>query len=58
MVNFKCRVFGGKTAPVPTVRVFSAVRPVATDQVRVEPDTEPTWQFGPIANTRYINHCL
>jgi len=51
MVNFNCRVFGGKTAPFPTVRVFRVVRPVATVRVRVEPDPEPTGQFGPVANT-------
>jgi len=52
MVNFKCRVFGGKTAPFPTVWVFCVVRPVATVRVRVEPDPEPIRPFGPIANTR------
>ena len=51
MVNFKCRVFGGKTAPFPMVRVFRVVRPMATVRVRVEPDPEPTRQFGPVANT-------
>ena len=51
MVNFKCRVFGGKAAPFPTVRVFRVVRPVATVRIRVEPDPEPTRQFGPVANT-------
>jgi hypothetical protein len=51
MVNLKCRVFGGKTAPFPTVRVFRVVRPLATVRVRVEPDPEPTRKFGPVANT-------
>jgi len=53
MVNLKCRVFGGKTAPFPTVQVFRVVRPVATVRVRVEQDPEPTRQFGPVANTIY-----
>ena len=51
MVNFKCRVVGGKTAPFPTVWVLRVIRPVATVRVRVELDPEPTWQFGPDANT-------
>ena len=51
MVNLKCRVFGGKTALFPMVRVFRVVRPVAKVQVRVEPDPELTRQFGPFANT-------
>jgi len=54
MVNLKCRVFGGKTAPFPTVRVFRVVRPVATVRVRVEPNPELTRQFGPVANTKQI----
>jgi hypothetical protein len=51
MLNLKCWVFGGKTAPFPTVWVFRVVRPVATVRVRVEPDPEPTREFGPVANT-------
>jgi len=51
MVNFKCLVFGGKTAPFPTVQVFRVVRPFATVRVWVEPDLEPTRQFRPVANT-------
>ena len=51
MVNFKCRVCVGKTAPFPAVWVFRVVRPVATVRVRVESDPEQTRQFGPIANT-------
>ena len=52
MVNFKCRVVGGKTAPFPTVRVFRVVRPIATVCVQVEPDPELTRQFGLVANTK------
>jgi hypothetical protein len=48
---FKCRVFGGKTGPFPVGRVFRVVRPVATVRFRVEPDPEPTREFGPVANT-------
>jgi hypothetical protein len=51
IVDLKCRVFGGKTAPFPTVRVFRVVRPVATVRCRVEPNPEPTREFGPVSNT-------
>jgi hypothetical protein len=51
IVDFKCRVFGGKTAQFPTVRVFRVVRPVATVRFRVEPNPETTREFGPVANT-------
>jgi hypothetical protein len=54
MVNFKCRVIGGKTAPFPTVRGFRLVRPIATVQVWVQLDPEPTWEFGPFANTSHV----
>jgi hypothetical protein len=47
----KCWVFGGKTGPFPVGRVFRVVRPVATVRFRVEPDPEPTREFGPVANT-------
>jgi len=47
----KCQVFGGKTGPFPMGRVFRVVRPVATVRFRVEPDPEPTREFGPVANT-------
>ena len=51
MVNFNWQVFGGKSAPFPTVRVVRVVRPVATVRVWVEPDPDPTRQFAPFANT-------
>jgi len=51
IVDLKCQVFGGKTAPFPTVRVFRVVRPVATVQFQVEPNPEPTREFGPVGNT-------
>jgi len=51
-VDLTCWVFGGKTAPFPTVRVFRVVRPVATVRFQVEPNPEPTREFWPIANTR------
>jgi len=54
MVNEKCHVFGGKTAPFPTVRDFRVVRPLAMDRVWEEQDAEPTRQFGPVANTNHI----
>jgi hypothetical protein len=53
IVDLKCRVFGGKTAPFPTVRVFRVVRPVATVRFRVELNPEPTREFGPVANTTH-----
>ena len=51
IVNLKCRVFGGKTGPMATVRVFGVVRPIATVRFRVELYAEPTREFGPVANT-------
>jgi hypothetical protein len=33
------------------------VRPVATVRFRVEPDPEPTPQFGPVANTKDELEC-
>jgi hypothetical protein len=51
IVDLKCRVFGGKTAPFPSVRVFRMVIPVATVRFRVEPNPESTREFGPVANT-------
>jgi hypothetical protein len=52
IVDLKCRVFGGKTAPCRTVRVFRVVRPIARVQFQVEPNPEPTREFGPVAITR------
>jgi hypothetical protein len=52
IVDLKCRVFGSKIAPIPTVRVIRVVRPVSTVRFQVEPNPEPTREFGPIANTR------
>jgi hypothetical protein len=51
IVHLKCQVFGGKTAPFPTVWVFRVVRPVATVRFWVEPNPEPTREFGPVADT-------
>jgi hypothetical protein len=51
VVMLKCRVFGGKTGPFPVGRVFRGVRPVATVWFRVEPEPEPTPEFGLVANT-------
>jgi hypothetical protein len=53
MVDWKCRVFGGKTGPFPMVQVFRVVRPVAMVQFRVEPYLEPTRKVGPLANNRH-----
>jgi len=50
IVNLKCRVFGGKTGPFPMVRVFRVVRPVVTVWFWVEPEPEPTCEYGPFAN--------
>jgi hypothetical protein len=52
IVHFKCRVFGGKTAPSPTFRDFRVVRPVATVRFQVERKPEPTAEFGPVAKSR------
>jgi len=51
VVRMKCLVVGGKTGPFPTGRVFREVRPSAMVRCRVEPDPEPTREFGPVANT-------
>jgi len=51
VVRLKCRVFAGKTGPIPRVRVFCVVKPVATVRVLVEPDPELTREFGTVANT-------
>ena len=51
IVNLKCRVFSGKTSPFPKVQVFHVVRAVATVRFRVEPEPQPTHEFGPIAKT-------
>jgi len=53
IVDLKCRVFGGKTTPFPTVRVFRVVRPIPMVRFRVEPNPELTREFGPAANTRH-----
>ena len=50
IVELKCRVFGGKTAPFPTVRVIRVVRPGETVRFQVQPNPVPTWEFGPVAN--------
>jgi hypothetical protein len=58
VVMLKCQVFGGKTSTFPVGRVVHGVRPIATVRFRVEPEPEPTQEFGPGANTRYyfLNH--
>jgi hypothetical protein len=48
----KFRVFRGKTSPLPVGRVVRRVRHVAVVQFRVEPEPEPTREFGPVAHTR------
>jgi len=53
ILDLKCRVFGGKTAPFPMVRVFRVARPVAIFRFWVEPNLEPTREFGPVANTTW-----
>jgi len=59
IVILKCWVFGGKTSPFPTVRVFYVVRPIPMVQFRMEQDPEPTRQLGPVANTNQLpdNKC-
>jgi hypothetical protein len=52
-VNLKCRVFGGKTGPMATVRVVGVVRPIATVRFQVELYPEPTREFGPVAHTNW-----
>jgi hypothetical protein len=51
VVMLKCRILGGKTGPFPVARVFRVVRPIATVQIQVEPDPQPTRDFGPVAIT-------
>jgi hypothetical protein len=51
IANLKCRVFGCKTEPFPTVRVYLVVRPIATVTFRVELDPEPTRECGPAVYT-------
>jgi len=41
--------------PFPTFLVFHVVRPVATVRVQVEPDPEPTLEFGTVADTTHAN---
>jgi len=47
----KCRVFGGETGPFPMGWVCRVVRPVARVRFQVEPEPEPTREFGPVAHT-------
>jgi hypothetical protein len=47
----KCRDFGGKTGQCPVGRVVRVITPVTTVRLWVEPDLEPTQEFGPVANT-------
>jgi len=51
IVDLKCRVVGGNTAPFPTVRVFRVVKPVAMVRFRMEPNPVLTRESGPVANT-------
>jgi len=46
-----CRVFGGKTSPIATVRVFVWQDPLQRFGPGSEPDPEPTQEFGTVANT-------
>jgi hypothetical protein len=56
--KWKCRVFGGKTGPFPTVQVIGVVRPVATVLFQVNPDPEPIREFGPVACTTVDNFSI
>jgi hypothetical protein len=56
VVMSKCWVFGGKPGPCPVGRGICVVRPVATIRFRVEPELEPTRDFGPIAHTAYVRN--
>jgi len=47
----KCQVVCGNTVPILMVQVFGVVQPVAMVLVRVEPEPEPNWEFGTVANT-------
>jgi hypothetical protein len=49
--NLKCKVFGGKISPFRTVRVCWVVRHGAMVKILLGPDLEPSWVFGPVANT-------
>ena len=50
-MRLKCRVFGVKTGPIATVRVFVWQDPLQRFGSGSEPDPEPTREFGTVANT-------
>jgi len=52
MIRLKYRVYACKTGPIPMVRVFHVVKPVARVRVWVEPDLQSAHEFGTIANTK------
>jgi len=51
VVMLKWRVFGGKPGPFQMGPVFRVVKAIATVRTRVEPEPEPTREFGPVATT-------
>jgi len=50
IVSWNCWVSGGKTGPFPMARDFHVAIPDATVQFGVEPEPEPTREYGPAAN--------
>jgi hypothetical protein len=51
LVNLKGRVFGGKNWPICICPGFRMVLPAVTVQFCLQPDPDPTREFGPIPNT-------
>jgi len=51
VVRLKCRLFGGKTGHIATVRVCGVARPIATFRFQVELDPQMNRDFGPVAYT-------
>jgi len=45
--------FGGKSGPIATVRVFIRYNPLEWFGSSPNPNPEPLWQFGTVANTSY-----
>jgi hypothetical protein len=52
-VNLRWQVVVGKTSPFPMGQVFSMVKPSATVQFQVDPETKLYLGIGTIANTSH-----
>jgi len=64
VVRFKRQVIGGKTGPITTVGVFGIGKHAATVHIPLEPEVDPTYEFGIIVNAtpwvtmRYFWHSV